>query len=67
MIFEQDKSTEKWGKRAGFAISYCVFTAILFFILQLAGKLPDSWSILHITTITLSVTVVGSIIKRLLI
>lgn len=66
MEFEKDRTTEKTAAKAGFILSYFLFTTILFFILMFLGKLPDSWSYIHIMIITLGIVIMGKIIEWLL-
>ena len=66
MIFEQNKSIEKFGQRTGYIFSYFLFTTILFFILTLLNQVPDSWSYFHVMGITILIVVIGFAIKRFL-
>ena len=66
MIFEKNKAIEKFGQKAGYIFSYFLFTTILFFILVLLGKIPESWSYIHVMGITILVVFIGFVIKRLL-
>jgi|TARA_Y100000294_G_C8328432_1_gene245658 hypothetical protein len=66
MNFEKNKTFEKIGEKTGFATSYVLFTLILFIILSLLSKIPNNWSFMHIAGITLTITIVGIIIKRIL-
>ena len=66
MIFEQNKSIEKLGEKLGYIFSYLLFTAILFFILVLMKKIPESWSYMHIMGITILIAIMGIMIKILL-
>ena len=66
MLFEQDKSTEKFSEKIGYIFAYFLFTTILFFILKLLNKIPGSWSYYHIIGITLVITLIGIVIKRFL-
>jgi len=66
MIFEQDKSIEKFGEKAGYVFSYFLFTTILFFILTLLGKIPESWSYFHIMGITILIAFIGFVMERIL-
>jgi len=65
-MFEQDKSVEKWGEKVGYISSYFLFTTILFFILTLLNKIPESWSYAHVMGITILIVFIGFVIKRLL-
>ncbi len=66
MIFEQDKSIEKFGEKAGYVFSYFLFTTILFFILTLLDKIPESWSYFYVMGITILIAFIGFVIGRLL-
>jgi len=66
MIFEQEKTFEKWGQISGFLLSYVLFTAILFIIMKILGKVSEYSSALYIAAITLAITFAGWLIKRLL-
>jgi len=66
MIFEQNKSLEKLGEKLGYIFSYFLFTTILFFILMLLKKIPQSWSYFHVMGITILIALIGIIIKRFL-
>ncbi|MDP6138642.1 MAG: hypothetical protein QGI89_00890 [Candidatus Woesearchaeota archaeon] len=66
MIFEQNKSLEKLGEKLGYVFGYFLFTTILFFILLLLKKIPETWSYFHIMGITILIALLGVIIKRLL-
>jgi len=66
MIFEQNRSIERLGERLGYLFSYFLFTTILFFILVLLKKIPESWSYLYVMGITILIVLTGIVIKRLL-
>ena len=66
MLFEQNNQIEKFGEKMGYVFAYFLFTAILFFILRLLNKIPDSWSYFYIIIITFLIALVGAIIKRFL-
>lgn len=66
MIFEENKNIEKVGGVVGYLFSYFLFTTILFFILVLLRKIPESWSYFHVMAITILIAFLGIIIKRLL-
>jgi hypothetical protein len=62
MIFE-DKRYDKLGYFFGFLAAYLLSTGMLFAIIYLR-KLP--LSIFHVGAITLTITLIGIMIKRLL-
>ena len=66
MKFESVGFAENVGKVLGFLIAYLLFTAILFFVLKIAKKIPSSWNIFCVAGITLSIAFLGIIIKKLL-
>ena len=66
MIFEQDKRIEKIGEKAGYLLSYFLFTTILFFILAVLRKIPESWSYLHVMAITILIAFMVYGIKMVL-
>ncbi len=57
---------EKIGERAGYSASYLLFTTILFFVLKLSNKLPESWNYLNVMLVTFIIALIGIIIKKLL-
>lgn len=66
MIFEHNRSVEKTGEILGYIFSYFLFTTILFLILTLLKKIPESWTHLHVMGITALIALIGIIIKRIL-
>ena len=66
MIFEQNKAIEKLGEILGYIFSYFLFTTILFFILMLFKKIPESLSYFHVMGITILIALTGAIIKKFL-
>jgi hypothetical protein len=66
MGFEGEKTFEKMGAGLGFFLSYALFTALLYLILQISHKLPTGWNLFHLIAITIIVTAMGILIKRLL-
>ncbi len=66
MQFEINPIYRKIGALIGFAIAYCIFTTMLFFVLKFTGKLPSSWSFVNVIGITFSVIALGILTKRVL-
>ena len=66
MFLEEKKTFEKLGEKVGYTFSYFLFTTILFFILVLLKKIPESWSYVHVMGITLLITSIGIAMKRFL-
>jgi len=64
MIFEENKTIEKLGEKLGYIFSYFLFTTILFFILGVLKKIPDSWSYIQVMGIVILIVLVSTIIKR---
>ena len=50
----------------GFALSYFLFTTILYGVLFLLQKLPPTWTYSHIMAITLLITCLGWLFRWLL-
>ena len=57
---------ERLGKIIGYIFAYLIFTTVLFFIISFFNKLPLSWGYLHIASITLVVSLLGIVLKRIL-
>lgn len=66
MIFERNRFYDQLGEKLGFVFSYLIFTAVLYFILALTAKLPETWSILHVAAITFGIVILGLVVQRLL-
>lgn len=66
MNFDDNSGVINFAEKLGFILNYFLFTSVLFLILNTSGKMPVSWSYLHIMSITLIITLVGTIIKRIL-
>jgi len=66
MIFEQNNSIERFGKKTGYIFVYSLFTTMLFFILKLLNKIYDSLSYLDVVMITFLIALFGTLIKRFL-
>ncbi len=66
MIFEENRTIEKVWEKWGYVLSYFIFTTILFLILALLNKIPESWAYLYVMGITILIALMGVIIKRLL-
>ena len=66
VMFQKQSGVEKYGFFIGFVISYFLFTTVLFFVLIILEKLPESWGYVHIAMITIAITLFGLIVKRLL-
>jgi len=66
MIFEENKTIENLGEKLGYIFGYFLFTTILFFILGVLKKIPESWSYIHVMGIVTLIVLVSTIIKRFL-
>ena len=66
MKFEEKYAANKTGKRMGYAFAYFLFTTILFFILRMSNKIPDTWSYFHMMGIVLFIALTGIGLKRVL-
>lgn len=53
-------------KLVGYIVMYLIFTTVLYFILKLLNRLPETWGYIHIMVITLFITLLGKLIKMLL-
>ena len=66
MQFHSSGRVESLGKFVGFSLSYLIFTAVLFLILSLSGKLAAGSPFLKSMAITGIITLIGYSIRRLL-
>ncbi|MBS3166637.1 hypothetical protein J4403_00330 [Candidatus Woesearchaeota archaeon] len=66
MIFEENKSSQKFGEKIGYILAYFVFVTILFFILKITSRLPNSNGYLWAMLIVFVIALVGYLIKKLL-
>lgn len=66
MFNRTTRKIKKVGKIAGFIAGYMVFTFFLFFLLFVSKRLPAGWSIVHISSITILLTLGGHLLKKTL-
>jgi hypothetical protein len=66
MVFEKNVRSGNIGETLGFVSAYFFFTIMLFIVLTITKKIPISWSFFHIMGITILITSIGAILKRLL-
>ena len=66
MRFEENNLIEKVGEKLGYIFSFFLFATILFFILEVLKKIPESWSYIHVMGLTALIALAGVIIKRFL-
>ena len=65
MDFNKNK-TNKIGEIIGYFIMYIIFTVVLYFILKLTDKLPQSFTSFHISLIPLAIVLTSKLISLLL-
>lgn len=66
MNFEDKNKSRKFEKKLGFVIMYLIFTIILYFIMRTSNKIPENWTIFHISLLTLFLILLGTFIRLLL-
>jgi hypothetical protein len=66
MQVEGTSGFEKAGSVLGYTAAYVMFSAVFFWVLSFAGKLPAHWSFFHVIGITFVIMLLGILIKRLL-
>jgi hypothetical protein len=66
MKLNESQISRKIGAIIGFIVMYLIFTLILFFVLRLLNKIPDTWTIFHLSIITIFIVLIGTLIKLLL-
>jgi hypothetical protein len=59
-------SAERLGEWVGYASSYILFTTVLFFVLVLTGRIPQTWSYIHIMGISAAISLAGVVLRRVL-
>jgi cell division protein FtsW (lipid II flippase) len=55
---------EKIGEKFGFVLMFFISATILFFILKILKKMPDSWTYFHVLILVFLVILVGIFIKK---
>ena len=60
------KQNNKIGFIIGYIIMYLIFTTILYFILKIFDKIPKTWNLFFIIPITLSIVLLGTLLKLIL-
>ncbi len=65
-LFSKNNTLKKTGKLLGFAISFFLFSTIFYFVLTFTEKIPDDWTVFHISVILIGVLIVSYIIKKIL-
>lgn len=66
MNFKSKTFSEGFGEKAGYVFSYLLFSTILFILLVLLKKIPESWNYFYILPITFLIASAGWLIKRFL-
>lgn len=66
MMYEQKQHLGGLGRVSGYVAAYLLFTTVLFFMLTLMEKLPESWSYPHIIVLTAAISLLGVGVKRFL-
>lgn len=64
--FEKKQEGSKIGKFFGFFISYIVFTTILYFILKILDRLPESISYFHMYILTTYIILIGLLTNKII-
>lgn len=59
-------SIKKSGEVFGFLAGYFLFTTVLYFLFLFLNKIPDKCSYFDIISLTIFITLMGLIIKKLL-
>jgi ABC-type polysaccharide/polyol phosphate export permease len=59
MEFDGMRITKSAGMIVGYFCSYVIFTAILYIMMLILGKIPESWSIAHVMAITAPIALFG--------
>ena len=66
MQIEKKEGAEKVGKIFGYAVVFFIFTSVLYLILLLTKKLPESWTVLNVAGVTFAIFLAGKFIRFLL-
>ena len=61
-----DKQKFKNIERAGYLITFIIFSAILYFILSFFEKIPADWIYLHVLGLSIGIVLLSKCLKRLL-
>lgn len=62
----KEEHTYRFGTIFGYLTTYFIFTTIFFYVLLYTENLPENWTYFHIIGVTLVVTIIGNIIKRVI-
>ena len=65
-VYWKKALTYSVGEIFGFVSAYLLFTTMLFFVLTLLNKIPESWTYFHIFGITSLIILTGVFIGRFL-
>ena len=61
-----DKQKFKNIERAGYLITFIIFSAVLYFILSFFEKIPADWTYLHVLGLSIGIVLLSKCLKRLL-
>lgn len=64
MFGEHNSTSEKVGYRLGFLFSYFIFTTALYLILLVTGR--HSLQYVYVMMITLAISIIGFLVRRLI-
>ena len=62
MDYEKENFT--FAEKIGFLAGYFIFTTMIFLIVKFSDRLPSSWNYFSIALITLSIVLIGGLIRR---
>ena len=54
----------KMGTYVGFVGMFVIFSTILFFVLKIFDRIPDSWTYVHIFLVSLPILFVGVVVRK---
>ena len=66
MGFETKTDEKRISRMIGYLLGYFVFTTILYFILILLDKLPETWNYFNIMIITFIIILIGELTREIL-
>ncbi len=66
VMFFENNNIEIFGRKLGFITGYLLLTIMLFIMLKIFNRIPDSWTLFHISIITIIITLIGYTINRIL-
>jgi len=60
------KIFEKLGEGIGFIAMFFIFSTILFFLLEILDKLPADFGYFHVVFLSISIVLLGTLIRMVL-